>query len=192
MVAMAKVAGWLDRATGNRRGTGNARHDRRATADAADEPTLPVRGAAQGRRSRLIIRRVDPWTILKFSALLFTSAYFVILVAGIVLWSIATASGVRGNIESFIGELIASDNFQFKADQLLRSSVIGGAILVVVGSLGNVLMAVLFNLISDVVGGIGISVEERPRRRSRSRSGSRSGGRRSPAGRREPDRNLGR
>lgn len=186
---MAKVAGWLDRATGNRRGTGNARHDRRA-ADAAEEPTQPVRGAAQGRRSRLIIRRVDPWTILKFSALLFTSAYFVILVAGIVLWSIATASGVRGNIESFIGELIASDDFRFKADQLLRSSVMGGAILVVVGSVGNVLMAVLFNLISDVVGGIGISVEERPRRRSRRRG--RSGGRRPPAGRREPDRNLGR
>jgi hypothetical protein len=135
----------------------------------------------QGRRSRLIIRRVDPWTILKFAVLLFTSTYFVILVAGIVLWSIATASGVRGNIESFVGELIASDNFAFQPDQLLRSSVIGGAILVVVGSLASVLMAVLFNLISDVVGGIGISVEERPRRRSRRR--------RPPAGRREPDRN---
>lgn len=133
----------------------------------------------QGRRSRLIIRRVDPWTILKFSVLLFLSTYFVVLVAGIVLWSIASASGVRGNIESFIGELIASDNFEFKPDQILRSSVIGGAILVVVGSMANVLMAVLFNLISDVVGGIGISVEERPRRRSRRR----------PAGGREPDRN---
>ncbi|MFP5317904.1 MAG: DUF3566 domain-containing protein [Acidimicrobiia bacterium] len=183
---MAKVAGWLERATGNRRGTGDPRPERRAAADPSEEPTQPGR-TVQGRRSRLIIRRVDPWTILKFSVLLFTSAYFVILVAGIVLWSIATASGVRGNIESFIGELIASDNFRFKADQLLRSSVIGGAILVVVGSLGNVLMAVLFNLISDVVGGIGISVEERPRRRSRS-----SSRRRPPAGRREPNRNLGR
>ena len=186
MVAMAKVAEWLERATGNRRGAVAPRGagvQRGAAADAGDEPTQPARAVAQGRRSRLIIRRVDPWTILKFSALLFASAYFVILVAGIVLWSIATASGVRGNIESFIGELIASDDFRFKADQLLRSSVIGGAILVVVGSLGNVLMAVLFNLISDVVGGIGISVEERPRRRNRRR--------RPPAKRREPDRNLG-
>lgn len=189
---MAKVAGWLERATGNLRGAGDGRAERRAPSPpnaAGDAPTEPpsTRGAAaQGRRSRLIIRRVDPWTILKFSALLFLSAYFVVLVAGIVLWSIATASGVRGNIESFIGELIASDDFRFKADQLLRSSVIGGAILVVVGSLGNVLMAVLFNLISDVVGGIGISVEERPRRRSRSRS------RPAPARRREPDRNRNR
>ena len=118
----------------------------------------------QGRRSRLIIRRVDPWTILKFSALLYLSAYFVILVAGIVLWSVATAAGVRGNIESFIGELIASERFEFKAQQILRSSVYGGLVLVVVGTFFNVLLSVLFNLISDVVGGIGISVEERPPR----------------------------
>ena len=118
----------------------------------------------QGRRSRLIIRRVDPWTILKFSALLYLSAYFVILVAGIVLWSVASASGVRGNIESFVSELIASENFEFKSSQILKSSVYGGAVLVVVGTFFNVLLAVLFNLISDVVGGIGISVEERPPR----------------------------
>ncbi|MEW6153613.1 MAG: DUF3566 domain-containing protein [Actinomycetota bacterium] len=124
----------------------------------------------QGRRSRLTIRRVDPWTILKFSVLLYASMYFVIIVAGLVLWAAATGSGVRGNIESFIGELIASEDFSFNPDQILRSSVIGGAILVVLGSLANVLMAVLYNLISDVVGGIGISVEERPpRRRSLSR-----------------------
>ena len=122
----------------------------------------------QGRRSRLIIRRVDPWTILKFAVLLFASMYFVILVAGLVLWAAATGSGIRGNIESFIGELIASEDFKFNADQIMRSSVIGGGILVGVGSLFAVLMAVLFNLISDVVGGIGISVEERvPRRRRR-------------------------
>ena len=124
----------------------------------------------QGRRSRLIIRRVDPWTVLKFSALLYASTYFVMLVAGVVLWLVATATGVRGNVESFIAELIASERFEFKANQILRSSAIGGALLVIVGTFANVLMAVLFNLISDVVGGIGIGVEERPPRRRRRRS----------------------
>lgn len=128
----------------------------------------------QGRRSRLIIRKVDPWTILKFSALILLSAYFVILVAGMILWSVATATGVRGNVESFIGELIASDDFTFKAGQILRSSAYGGAVLVVLGSLVNVLLAVLFNLISDVVGGIGISVEERPPPRRRPRQAARA------------------
>lgn len=127
------------------------------------------RGRPQGRRSRLVIRRVDPWTVLKFSALLYVSLYFVVLVAGVVLWSAATAAGVRSNVESFIGQLIASDHFRFQAGKILQASAIGGAVLVVLGSLTNVLMSVLFNLISDVVGGIGISVEERPPRRRRRR-----------------------
>jgi hypothetical protein len=133
------------------------------------------RGRPQGRRSRLIVRRVDPWTVLKFSALLYVSVYFVVLVAGIVLWSAATAAGVRGNIESFIGELIASDHFKFEAGKILRASVFGGSILVVLGTLTNILLSVLFNLISDVVGGIGISVEERPPRRSRKAARQRGG-----------------
>lgn len=123
----------------------------------------------QGRRSRLTIRRFDPWTILKFSVLLYLSMYFVIVVAGVVLWAIASATGVRENIEGFIGELIATEDFTFKGSQLFRSSVIGGALLVAIGSLANVLMAVLYNLISDIVGGIGISVEERTGRRDRRR-----------------------
>ena len=124
----------------------------------------------QGRRSRLTIRRFDPWTILKFSVLLYLSTYFVILVAGVVLWSIASATGVRGNIEGFIGELIAAEEFKFQAAQILRASIFGGALLVAIGSLANVLMAVLYNLISDIVGGIGISVEERSVRRDRRRA----------------------
>jgi hypothetical protein len=122
-------------------------------------------GMAQGRRSRLIIRKVDPWTILKFSALIYLAMYVILLVAGVVLWTVASVSGVRGQIESFVGELIASEEFRFDASQLLRSSVIGGAILVVAGTCANVLMAVIFNLISDLVGGIGITVEEKVRRR---------------------------
>lgn len=125
---------------------------------------------AQGRRSRLIIRKVDPLSVLKFSVLLFIALYLVMVVAGVVLWGLASNAGIRGNIESLIGDLIASDEFTFKGGQLLRASVIGGAILVVSGTGASVLTAVLFNLISDLVGGIGISVEERVRRRDRGRT----------------------
>src|SRR5438477_3330677 len=161
---MTMIGAWLERATGSLRGAEGARG--RWTSDDWEQSDGPTQrsGMPQGRRSRLIIRRVDPWTILKFSVLLYLSVYFVLLVAGIVLWSAATASGVRGNIEGFVGKLIASDNFKFKAGQILRSSVIGGAVLVVLGSLTNLVMAVLFNLISDVAGGIAISVEEPPPR----------------------------
>ena len=122
----------------------------------------------QGRRVRLVVRRVEPWTVLKFSVLLFATLYLVFLVAGLVLWAAATATGLRENIEKFIGELIASSDFQILGPTMFRASVLGGMVLVVMGTGANVLMAVLYNLISDVIGGIAVVFEERPtRRRSR-------------------------
>ena len=120
---------------------------------------------AQGRRVRLVVRRIEPWTVLKFSVLLFATLYLVILVAGLVLWAAATATGLRENIEKFIGDLIASDNFHILGPTMFRASVVGGLVLVVMGTGANVLFAVLYNLISDVVGGIIVVFEERPTRR---------------------------
>ena len=108
--------------------------------------------------------------MLKFSVLLFATLYFVILVAGVVLWAAATATGLRENIEKFIGDLIASDDFRILGPTMFRASVVGGLVLVVMGTGANVLLAVLYNLISDVVGGIVVVFEERPTRR-RSRAG---------------------
>ncbi len=48
-----------------------------------------AKGPLQGRRVRLVVRRIEPWTVLKFSVLLFATLYLVILVAGLVLWAAA-------------------------------------------------------------------------------------------------------
>jgi len=131
---------------------------------------MTTRPVAQGRRVRLVVRRIEPWTVLKFSVLLFATLYLVILVAGLVLWGAATATGVRHNVEKFIGTLIASDNFHLLGGTVIRASVLGGALLVVLGTGANVLLAVLYNLISDVVGGVIVVFEERPTRGRPSRA----------------------
>jgi len=110
---------------------------------------------------------VEPWTVLKFSVLLFTTLYLVFLVAGLVLWTAATATGLRENIETFIGDLIASDDFKILGSTMMRASVLGGLVLVVMGTGASVLFTVLYNLISDVIGGITVVFEERPSRRNR-------------------------
>lgn len=120
---------------------------------------------AQGRHVRLVVRRVEPWTVLKFSVLLFATLYLVILIAGLVLWTAATATGLKENIEKFIGELVASEDFRILGPTMLRASLLGGMVLVVLGTGANVLLAVLYNLISDVIGGIAVVFEERPTRR---------------------------
>jgi hypothetical protein len=99
-------------------------------------------------------------SVLKVSVLFYACVFVVLLVAGVVLWIVASAAGVVGNVETFIGDLFALDQFHFEAFQILRAAFVGGAVLVVLGSALNVLAAMLFNLIADLVGGVELTVVE--------------------------------
>ncbi len=120
----------------------------------------------QGRRVRRVIRRVDIWTVLRFSMLFYLSILLVSLVAGLLLWAAALATGVIDNIERFVTELFALESFSISGGLILKSCLVGGLVLVLLGTGANVLMAVIYNLTSDVVGGIEVTVlEEEPVRR---------------------------
>ena len=122
------------------------------------------RPARAGRRVRRVLRRIEPVSVLRFSLLFYACVAAVVLVAGVVLWVIASAAGVVGNVEEFVGDLFALEEFSFEAGRILQASVLGGIVLVLLGTALNVLAAVLYNLISDVVGGIEVTVleEDRP------------------------------
>ena len=122
--------------------------------------------ARRRRRMRGVVRRIDPWSVFRVSLVFYVAMYCILVVAGVLLWSAATATGFRGNVEDFIASLAESGEFRFVADELFRASVICGAILTVMGTGANVLFAVLYNLISDVVGGLVVVVEEKPSRRA--------------------------
>jgi hypothetical protein len=128
----------------------------------AGDASPPV---ARSRRVRRVIRRVDASTVLRVSALFYASLLVVWLVAGVVLWLAATVTGVMDNIDTFIAKLFALQSFHFSVTQVLRGSVVGGVVLVALGTGINVVAAVLYNLIADVVGGVEITVlEEDPTR----------------------------
>ncbi len=99
----------------------------------------------------------------------YAAVYCILLVAAVLLWMAATATGLRDNIEKVIADLIASGKFHFVGWELFRAGAVGGAMLVVLGTATNVLLVVLYNLISDLVGGVSIVVEERPSRAGRKR-----------------------
>ena len=115
---------------------------------------------ARARHVRRVLRRIEPWTVLRFSLLFYASLLVVFLVAGIILWLVASVTGVVDNVETFIKDLFALDSFHFVGFELFLGTVLGGAVLVVLGTGLNMLMAVLYNLISDVVGGVEVIVLE--------------------------------
>lgn len=107
---------------------------------------------------RRVVSKVDSLSVLRFSVLLYVSLYMVVVVAALVLWAVASVVGVVDNIESFIKGLFALQSFHFDAVAMFRGITVGGLLLVLIGSGANVLISVLYNLISDVVGGIEITV----------------------------------
>ena len=111
-------------------------------------------------RQRRVVSKVDTLSVLRFSALLYLSIYLVVMVAAVVLWVVASVVGVVDNVESFIKGLLALDSFHFDPLLILRGMTVGGILLVLLGSGANVLVATLYNLISDVVGGIEVTVVE--------------------------------
>lgn len=111
------------------------------------------------RRVRRTIRRVDPLSLGKL-ALVFNLCFLVmVIVAGVIIWSAASASGSIGDIEGFV-EDIGFDDFQLDGGQLLRGVAVGGLVLALAGSFFAFILALLFNLLADLVGGVRITMVE--------------------------------
>lgn len=86
--------------------------------------------------------------------------YGALLLSVTLLWNAAEGAGLLDNIESFFVEIGLFDDFEFKGDVMFRAAAIGGLVLAVASAAGLVLMTVIFNLISDLMGGIRVSVIE--------------------------------
>jgi hypothetical protein len=112
------------------------------------------------RKVTRIVRRVDAWGVFKISVIFYVILYVILLVAGVLLWNLANTTGTVANVEGFIRDLFGLKTFEFDGEKLFRASWVLGAILVVAGTGFNVTMAILFNLISDLVGGVRVTVLE--------------------------------
>jgi hypothetical protein len=115
------------------------------------------------RRYRQTIRSVDLWTVLKIAVCFYLCGLIVSLGACMVLWWIASGLGVIHNIQNFIGDLLGSDNFEFLSWRILRGATLIGLVIVCLQVVCTVLAAAFYNLFSELLGGIEITVvEEEP------------------------------
>lgn len=115
---------------------------------------------AYERKYRQTIRKVDLWSVLKISICFYLTALIVLLVSGMVLWWIASAVGIVSDLESFIGELISSDDFRFLSWEVLRASTLIGLVFVCLMVVCTVLAAAFYNLFSELLGGVEVTVVE--------------------------------
>ena len=127
------------------------------------EPRSP-RGRPSPRRTRVTVRRVGPVSVLKFSLIFYFCVMVAVFLGLIFLYMIMQAVGVIATIEEWITKVFPQDggaSFQIEPGYLLPRAFLIGCGTVVVWSLINLMVAFLYNLISDVVGGVEITLSEK-------------------------------
>ena len=136
---------------------GKSRRPSRPTSRTVPHQIAPV-PRLLGRRPRVrrvtrVVRHVDPWSVFKVALVFNLVLYAVLLTAGVLLWNVANATGTVDNLERFFESFGWSD-FQFDGGAIYHASWIAGLFGVIALTGAAVLAATLFNLITDLVGGI--------------------------------------
>ncbi|MBV1781188.1 DUF3566 domain-containing protein [Paeniglutamicibacter sp. ABSL32-1] len=134
---------------------------------AQGRPQQLVRPApkAKVRKARLLISKVDPWSVLKMAFLLSVALGIVTVVASVVLWSVLDLTGIFESINGLLREIIGSETgFDLmeiaSLGQVASFATIIAVVNVVLLTALSMLSAVLYNLSSTLVGGIGVTLTD--------------------------------
>ena len=116
---------------------------------------------AKSRQARVVVRKVGPWSVLKFSLIFYFCVMLVLLGALMILYGVLEAIGALDSLTRLIRDLFADQSFSIHGDWLFTRGFAIGSAMVLLWSLINVVVAFLYNLISDLVGGIEITLSEK-------------------------------
>jgi hypothetical protein len=111
------------------------------------------------RRVTRVIRDVDAWSVFKVGLVFHAALYLVVLITGVLLWNVGSATGTIDNVEQFM-ESFGWDSFVFKGGSMFQGFAVLGIFGIALGTGIWVLAAVVFNLITELVGGIRVTVLE--------------------------------
>jgi len=138
-----------------------------ASSPGADRSPPPAAWARPGvgevleaRQVTRVIRYIEPWSVARVAFAFSLALWLILVVASVIIWQVASATGAIGHVESFMAQLLADQSFTVDGGQLLRASAISGVVLVVAGTAFTVLLALLFNLICELTGGLRLRVIE--------------------------------
>ncbi|MFC3384896.1 DUF3566 domain-containing protein, partial [Couchioplanes caeruleus subsp. azureus] len=130
----------------------------------------PVTSAARGpRRARLNLKRIDPWSVMKFAFAVSIVLFIVVVVATSVLYLALDAMGVWKEVNTSLQSLVnasggtgaSSGGFRITAWGVIGTSMLIGAVNVVLFTALATLGAFIYNVCADLVGGVELTLAER-------------------------------
>ena len=143
----------------------------RVTEAARSARSTVAGAAARGpRRARLNLKRIDPWSVMKFSFAVSVVLFIVVVVATSVLYLALDAMGVWSEVNNSLKELVsasggtdgsASGGIRITAWGVIGTSMLIGAVNVVLFTALATLGAFIYNVCADLVGGVELTLAER-------------------------------
>ncbi|MFF5111289.1 DUF3566 domain-containing protein [Streptosporangium sp. NPDC000509] len=140
-----------------------------APADAADRKAADVGGPRSPRKAHLVLRRVEPWSAMKFSFVVSLVCFVVLFIAVAALYMVLSSLGVFENIIQTVTQLTTADGNAtngvdiaswFEPVRILGYTALIGAVNVVLITALATLGAVIYNIASDLVGGVEVTFSE--------------------------------
>jgi hypothetical protein len=136
----------------------------------AQRPSQPglVRPApkAKVRKARLLVSKIDPWSVLKMAFLLSVALGIVTVVGAVVLWTVMDLTGIFDQVNDLLAQVLGSEGGAFTVQQLISlgqvasfATIIAVVNVVLLTAL-SMLAAVLYNISSTLVGGIGVTLTD--------------------------------
>ena len=116
----------------------------------------PKKGTRKGpvELESITVSHVNITTVIRVSLMLYLVFLAVVVIAAMLLWVAADQTGVLTSIDKSVRSLFSLKEFVLHASAVAEYTAAGGAVLAVAGTLLNVVAALIYNLIADIVGGI--------------------------------------
>jgi hypothetical protein len=135
-------------------------------AQLAPKPGVRQDGVA-ARDAQLVLSRVEPWSVMKFSFLASLVGFVILLVAVAVLYFFFSALGVFHSIEQTVhlvtssgGNAGSNASSWFSLGTVMGYTMLAGAIDVILITALSTVGAVVYNAVSHLSGGIEITLQE--------------------------------
>lgn len=121
------------------------------------------------RKAHLVLRRIEPWSAMKFSFVVSLVCFVVLFIAVAVLYMVLSGLGVFENIIQTVNQLTTADGKStsgvdvaswFEPVRILGYTALIGAVNVVLITAMSTLGAVIYNIASDLVGGVEVTFSE--------------------------------
>jgi hypothetical protein len=137
--------------------TRQQRYAETSTARRSASPPAPRPRHRLVRRD-LMVRRVDPWTVLKISLVFYSCMLIVVMLANAILWAFIARLGLIQQVTEIAGAL--NIELTINTGNILQATFLVGVLGVIFWSSVNVFLAFLYNLVADLIGGIRIDLAE--------------------------------